>query len=239
LKFLVADVDLFMKKLLHSATFLFACATLFAQNVSDLPANSFPFNMSGTTVKAFDNRYEGIKGTHMFLEDFKRGSVLLRTTLYKKVLLNYDAVNDLVLIQRDLKTDAFELRKDMVSEFTLSDNGEVFHFVRLVKDSNPSYFLELLNGKTSIYCKSIKILQRTEIGGAYNNSDNTSDQFKMQNSFFTLKDGELVEFTLSKKGLTKFFPEKEKQITAALKGKKIDSTNFSELRVLFAEILTD
>lgn len=213
MRFLVADVDLFMKKLLHSATFFFACTTMYAQNVSDLPANSFPFNMSGTTVKAFDNRYEGVQGTHLFFDEFTLGTVMLRNTLYRDVWLNYDAVNDLVLIKKDIKSDAFELRKDMVSEFTLSDNDQLYHFIRLTSDSGFKYLLELFSGNISVYCKASKVLQRAEIGGAYNTSDKKYDQFSLQTEFFLRTDAGLTEFNFTKRGLTKLFPEKEKKIS--------------------------
>lgn len=218
--------------------FLFFCGfVLSAQNVSDLPANSFPFNMSGNTVKAFDNRYEGVKGTYTFLEKFEPGKILLKKNQYGGVLLNYDAINDNVLVKRDTSSEAFVMRKDMIENFTLENNGRSYHFVRLPWNGTQAYFLELVKGKVTLYCKVSKLLQRADYQGAYNTSDKKSDEFITINTYYVQKgEGELKEIQKNKKSITKALPEKEAQISSLLKGNRLDFNDYTQMILLFNDI---
>jgi len=70
---------------------LIGAEKIVGQNISDLPANSAPFNFTGYTAKVFDNRYEGVKGTYTFFENFRPGTVDLKKGELTGVLINYDA----------------------------------------------------------------------------------------------------------------------------------------------------
>ncbi|MCW5909430.1 MAG: hypothetical protein KIT62_00060 [Cyclobacteriaceae bacterium] len=216
--------------------FLFNTAGLLAQNVSDLPANSFPFNMSGNTVKAFDNRYEGVKGTYTFMDKFGRGNILLRTTLYNGVILNYDAVNDIALVKKDTVSEAFSLRKDMVENFTLINNGESFHFVKAHLNGTPTYMIQLTNQKLKVYCKTTKVLKRSELGGAYSSNDKNFDEFVTDNKFYLLNDSGFSEIQKTKNGIAKAFGEHKDEVSRLLKSKRVDFNNLPLMTKLFAEI---
>jgi len=218
--------------------FLFFCGlTLSAQNVSDMPANSFPFNMTGNTVKAFDDRYEGVKGTYTFLEQFEQGKILLKKNQYGGVLLNYDAINDNVLVKKDTGTEPFVMRKDMIENFTLQKNDQAYHFVRLPWNGTQAYFLQLVTGKVTLYCKVSKLLQRADYQGGYNTSNKRSDEFVTINTYYLQKDGgELKEIQKSKKNILKALPEKEKEISALLKGNKLDFDDYTQMTLLFNDI---
>lgn len=225
-----------MRKIWIACLLISSSLTLRAQNPSDLPANSFPFNMGGATVKAFDNRYEGVKGTHLFMDVFQPGKIHFKNKNYSGLLLNYDAINDQVLIKKDTAAEAFIMRKDIIESFSLQNNGQFYHFIRLSWDGAQQYFLELVNGKTALYCKVTKSLQRAELGGAYNASENRSDRFVTTNEYYIKKDGgDLQKLSQSKKGINKAFPEKESEISPLLKG-KLDFNNYEQVTSLFMEI---
>src|SRR5689334_15850600 len=102
-----------MKNLATNAfvlTMLFATPRLVAQNVSDLPANSSPFNFAGPSVMAYDNRYEGVKGTNTFFEEFKPGTIELRKGKFSDVLINYDAYSDNLLAKNEKMKDIVQMR---------------------------------------------------------------------------------------------------------------------------------
>jgi hypothetical protein len=85
---------------------LMSTGRMMGQSVSDSPANSYPFNLSGQTIMTFDERYKDVNGYPTYFEKFVSGTVRLRTgQVYQKVLVNYDCVTD-NLISRSAASSA-------------------------------------------------------------------------------------------------------------------------------------
>src|SRR5688572_32937249 len=108
-------------KLLTVLVFVFVilscpCA-MKAQGTTDLPSNSFPYNLGGQSVMAYDNRYEGVRGTYTFSEEFLRGAVELKKGKFSDVLINYDGLTDNLLAINDKLKDTVQMRKDLVTNF--------------------------------------------------------------------------------------------------------------------------
>lgn len=212
--------------------FLTIGSSVVAQSVTDLPANSAPFNMTGQIVKAFDNRYEGVRGTYMFSEDFVPGTVIFKKGVLKDVLLNYDAYNNTVLAKRKNGKDVFELRRDLVTNFTLQfpDSTEYL----FVKESvgNEDLFLLALSEDPILYYRIEKKLKQAEIGGAYSVSGNNYDEFVNQNTLYTKQGSVCVEVKKNKKGLVSAFPAYKDRIESFFAKNKIDFNNLMEMRLM-------
>lgn len=205
-----------------------------AQNVSDLPANSFPFNLSGQIVKTFDNRYEGVRGSYTFLDDFQPGIIELKGTLYKNVLINYDAYTDNVIAKHDKLEGAVQLRKDMISRFELNTSSDgVYAFVKRNVNGIPTFLLAIHEDSVSLYCKVNKTIKKASMGGAYNASQTNYDEFITVNTYyFQHNKGELIEIQNNKKGILKALPNLEKELTDYLKGKKLDFNDYEQMKLL-------
>lgn len=217
---------------------LISLKNLMAQNVSDLPVNSFPFNVTGQTFKAYDNRYEGVKGTRTFFEEFRPGSVELKRGKFDNVQLNYDAYSDNLLALNDRIKDTVQLRKDMVVSFVLSGvSGEEFPFKKLLIKGSPTFLMSLVLDTISLYCRISKSIKKAEFGGAYRISDSRSDEFVTVNTFYVSKESvELQEIQNGKKGILKMFPEFEDQLSVYMKKNKIDFKDHNQMKELILYI---
>src|SRR5690606_22444006 len=149
-----------MREILLVISILFGIEMVCAQNVSDLPANSFPFNLSGNTIQTFDNRYEGIQGHHTFFEDFSPGLVELKNKeIYQNVLINYDAILDNLIAKSERTSSNMVVRKDLVQRFVLYKGNEEFRFIKHSINGLPVFLLELVDGEIAFYCKVTKLIK--------------------------------------------------------------------------------
>ncbi len=218
--------------------FLTSLAKLSGQNVSDLPANSFPFNLSGQTLMAFDNRYEGIKGSYTFFENFSPGIVVMKKGTFNNVPINYDAYTDNLIARSEKINDVVQLRKDMILSFVLrSVSGEEFLFVKKPINENPIFLLEIIRDSISLYCKIGKTIKKADYGGAYNTSETRHDEFVTVNTYFILKgDSDPQEIQNSKKDILKAFPEFEDELSDYLKRNKINFNDYNQMKLMFTYI---
>jgi hypothetical protein len=228
-------------KQLFTALFIFAMLfsvpALIAQNISDLPSNSFPFNLGGQTMMRIDNRYEGLKGTYTLFEEFKTGTVELTKGKFSNVLINYDAYTDNLLAKNEKIADAVQMRKDMVVSFAMRDlvTGQDFLFTKHSVNGVPTFMLNLVHDTISLYCRVTKTIKKADIGGAYNTSEKRYDEFVMANTFYTDKGNGLQELQKGKKGILQAFPEYHDQLSSYLKRNKIDFNDYNQMKrvVLF------
>lgn len=218
--------------------FVFLCMCvgrqLTAQSVSDSPANSFPFNLGAQTVMRYDHRYEGVKGSYTFLEEFKPGTIVLSKGKFNDVLINYDAYNDDLLAMNDKIKEPVQMRKDMVLNFTLkNDDGEEFEFTKHNINGTPTFLLNLVRDSISLFCHVGKTIKKADIGGAYNTSERRYDEFMPLNIYYLAKGkGVLQELQKSKKGILQSFPEFDEQLSSYLKKNKIDFNNYDQVKAL-------
>ncbi|MBX2964978.1 MAG: hypothetical protein KF845_02445 [Cyclobacteriaceae bacterium] len=223
-----------MKKILIliSATFLSGIAI--CQQVADLPANSFPFNLTGTTIQTFDDRHEGVVGYYTFFEDFSAGIVELKNKgVYKNVLINYDAVSDNLIAKSERISSAMVVRKDLVQQFVLSDGVREFKFIKLSVNGLPTYLLVLVEGDLTFYCKTTKSIKRADLGGAYNTSESRNDEFRSVNTYYIADRVGLRELPQTKKGIIRSFPHMEDKLNVFFKKNKINFSDHAEAQFLF------
>ncbi|HEU5289765.1 MAG TPA: hypothetical protein VFU05_03920 [Cyclobacteriaceae bacterium] len=211
---------------------------LIAQNVSDMPSNSFPFNLTGQTVMSYDNRYEGIKGSYTFFEEFKPGTVELNRGKFNNVLINYDAYNDDLLAMNDKIKEPVQMRKDMVLNFTLKNEaGEEYTFTKHSVNGIPTFLLDLVRDTISLFCRVGKEVKKAEVGGAYNTSEKRYDEFITVYTYYVSKENNaLQEIQKSKKGILQAFPEYENQLSIYLKKNKISFNDYNQMKLFVTYI---
>lgn len=209
-----------------------------AQGISDSPTGSFPYNLGGRTLMAYDNRYEGVKGSYTFSEEFFRGSIELKKGKFNDVLINYDAFTDNLLAINEKVKDTVQMRKDMVTSFVMSNAaGEKFAFSKQAVQGSPTFLLDIVRDTISMFCRVGKTIKKAEIGGAYNTSEKRYDEFITVNTYYVVKEKDgLQEIQKSKKGILQAFPEFDEQLSAYLKKNKIDFNDYAQMKLLMLYI---
>jgi len=228
-----------MKKYRVGYLFLFFVnAIAFAQQPSDLPPNSAPFNLSGAQVVTFDHRYEGVKGFHTFLENFVPGKVeLKKDQVYDNVLINYDAVSDNLIAKSEKIGGLVSVRKDLVLRFILKADDAEYTFEKKTVKGTHGFLLKLTEGSTQFYCKLSKSIKQVDLSGAYNTSNTNYDEFKqVVTYYFVGMNGSLSELPSNKKSIIKTFPQLEKDLTQFFKENKIDFNDYQQAQLLFSFI---
>lgn len=187
---------------------------------------------------AYDNRYEGVKGSYTFFEDFRPGTVEMKKGKFSNVSINYDAYTDNLLARNEKINDVVQLRKDLITSFVLkSASGEEFLFVKKTINENPTFLLELVRDSITLYCKISKTIKKADYGGAYNATETRYDEFLTVNTYFIITGNrEPREFKSSKKGVLKALPEFEEQLSSYLKKNKINFNDYNQMKGLFTYI---
>lgn len=207
--------------------------TLSAQNVSVPQDYAAKENlrelgsMDGTgTVKTFDTRYEGVKGTQYVFKEFLQGDVFLKSK--EKVTikrLNYNCFEN-EITYKDPATDVIRiLNKFQVDLFTIYDGADVLTFVPLkLEEDGETIFAEVLYNKASIVYKVYeKEWVKANYEGGYS-ADRAYDEFVDKYDLYFLKKGDnmLYKAKKSKKQVKEAFPDQASEITSYIKSNKLD-----------------
>lgn len=208
----------------------FVCA---AQNVSVPEGYEAKENLrelgsvDGTgSVRTFDTRYEGVKGSPNVFEEFRPGEVYLKSK--EKVVvkaLNYNCVeNEIIYI--DPATEVTRvLNKYQVDLFTIQHGDQTGTFVpiKLEEDSETIFAEVLYNEASLVYKVYYKDWLQANYEGGYS-ADRPYDQFVDKSDLYFLKQGDhtLYKAKKSKKLLKEAFPQQEKEISAFIKSNKLD-----------------
>ena len=211
-----------------------------SQSISDLPTNSFPYNIAGQSFKAYDDRYEGVKGNYTFLEEFMPGTVELVKGKFSNVPINYDAYTDNLLAMNDKINEAVQMRKDMVLNFVLTNSaGKEFPFSKQSLNGTPTFLLELVRDTISLFCRISKTIKKADFGGAYRIDETRHDEFVTSDIYYVAKGTlKLQELRKSKKYVLQMFPEFKDQLSVFLKQNKIDFNNHDHMRLVIQYINT-
>jgi len=208
-------------------------ATLTAQNVSVPQDYEAKQNLrelgsvySTGTVKTFDMRYEGVKGTPYVFKDFRQGEVFLKNKNKVAIKeLNYNCFENEITYM-DPGTDVVRLlNKFQVDLFTMQDGDSVLTFVPLkLGEDAEAIFVEVLYNRGSIAYKAYeKEWVKANYEGGYS-ADRAYDEFVDKYDLYFLKKGDniLYKAKKSKKQVLEAFPGYESEISDFIKSNKLD-----------------
>jgi hypothetical protein len=154
------------------------------QNVDALGGNS-------NLVRTYDNRYQGVKNSPYFMEDWYIGDVVLENgARYEKVLLKLNTYADELVMRRKDKADSLVIDKKQVKRFTISLREEaesVFNFVKLKHKGAPEgeYFHEMVAGKYSLLGKYKKSILKADFQGGYS-AGRYHDEYVPNTNYFVI-----------------------------------------------------
>jgi hypothetical protein len=206
---------------------------LFAQNISDLPANSFPFNLSGQSIMQFDDSHDGILGYRTFTQDFNIGSVRFTDgTTYNQVPINYDALEDNLITYYGKIKSSVILRKDLIRDFYFLIDGDTLFFERHSIEGASQFLIPFAIGNTIIYCGPRKILRRAERGQAYSTAENTQDSFIDSYVYYYKKNGVFLKINFTKNWVTEIFARHKDEIKRYWRENKVNVNNIKSVATL-------
>ncbi len=182
-------------------------------------------NVTGSSITAFDNRYEGVKGTPFWFDDWSMGSVLYDNIFFSKELeYRYDVIkNDL-----HIKFRSGEVRipdNFHILQFSLKDKLGKTHFFdhAVIPNERVDQFYEVMySGKQTQLLKLVKKeLRKADYKGAYS-PDQRADEFTSKTKYFlrSTATGTPQPVKIKRKALIAAFPTYEAQLKTLLDGKE-------------------
>lgn len=179
--------------------------------------DTLPDNQTLFVGRIWNNLYYRIEGDQfLFSSGFLPGSVTINGKTFENIDIKYDIYKDEILTLNNL-VGMLQLNKEMVDSFSFNFQNQIYHFIKMPEDSLENlkgYINELYKGKTALYVKYIKRIDKTAL-------ENRRDRFYQINRIFFIKD-KMVNLITSKKEFFKLLNQDKTQIRNFIKKNKLD-----------------
>lgn len=172
------------------------------------------FRQGSALVNAFDNRYEGVKGTPFYADEWLPGrlEVAGAKDLISGVHLQLDVFNQEIYVRPDAMHSFFKMENEIRS-FQLVQNGDTLLFYRVNADDinqslHKNYYLKSVwqGHHLALYQLPFKILHKADYQGAYATGDRF-DEFQPGDMWFLFDGKDYQKVKLNAKALVKLFPD--------------------------------
>lgn len=232
------------KALLSSCIILFALVPLtYAQESSGNDAQENIFKIGGIDVNSgivrkFDNRYEGVKGSPFYMDEWSAGAIdLVDGTTTSNVRLKYNQYEDELIIQQSAGL-AYYLPKEKIGSFTVEDErkqSKLFIKKNHHKKKDETQFYRVLSAGEVYLLEYTKVVfEKANFEGGYSN-DKKFDDFKKYPSYYYLtKDADTpIKLKQSTNAVAKVFQGNEDQIKRYISENKLDCRSADDLMQVF------
>lgn len=183
---------------------------------------------AGYTARAFDSRYEGVKGFPTLFEKYVAAAIRLsdgKRFTYKAS--NLDVVNQELVIVKNEKE--WILSKSVIRSFTFFDGIDSVRFIKLSSvEKDGLYFQQLVRGEVELLKLNTKTFVKADYQGAYS-ADRTYDEFKNGKKYFLKLSEDRVEEIKTKKDLQKLLPQHQQWLETFIRENKLDMKEESHL----------
>ena len=169
---------------------------------------------NATMVRTYDNRYEGIKGTPYFMEEWAKATIYANNTLFENVEVKYNVYDDEILY-RNPKGKEYILKPFKIDSFVLQDGStqQEYTFRKFpalaAEDAKLAqhFVLVLHEGKeVQLVMVPLKHLVKANYKGPYS-AGNKFDELQDLQSYYLLGPDKAVrKLKLNKKSLLKALP---------------------------------
>ncbi|WP_299821982.1 hypothetical protein [uncultured Pontibacter sp.] len=184
-------------------------------------------NLSGV-VQTFDNRYEGVKGSPYFFQNW--GDAVITSVdnkVYASVPLKYNALENTLVYQNN-KGVIYVLAATIVDRFTLKDSlglaSYTFKKLDAPAKTPDQFYLVLHEGpKILLAMRQDKHILKADFKGGYS-AGRPYDEIVTQNVYYLHKPGKTAEkVKLSKKQLLEAIADQKEAVSHFIKENNIDA----------------
>jgi hypothetical protein len=160
--------------------------------------------------------YDEIQGTPYLDKVFYKAKV---AASYEEVPIRYNSYKDEIEFQKDGKT--LVLPKDnKFARIEIKSPKQIFVLLD-TKDDSSGYFIELANGKNSLY-KKIKTIFRDAVPASNSYASDKPAQFKIQEPVYYIKTESIfIKKPKNQKEILEQFPDKKEILNTFFKSNKI------------------
>lgn len=197
----------------------FAVNFVFSQTTNPVPKQ--PLWMDGAYQAGRDFRYEGFKGSPLFINEWINGQINLADgRAFDDVPLKYNAYTK-GLFMKSPAGDSIAVFSNLVNSFIIKDPVSKSDFVfkrypfakTSKKQESDLYFLVLYEGRTCLLKLISKIIKKADYKDPYSNNVRY-DTYEDANEYYLLKaDNSLIKIKKSKKALMEALADKEAALT--------------------------
>jgi len=132
--------------------------------------------------------YQVQENQFLFSDGFLPGSLTIRGKVFNDIDLKYDIFKDELLTPVE-NGIILQLNKEMVDSFSLNYQNKNYRFIRMKQGTGPGgYFNVLYKGKTALYLKYFKKIDKLAVEGQY-------DKFYQDSKLFFVNDNEFFQIT--------------------------------------------
>lgn len=174
-----------------------------------LKENQFLYN-----GKIWRNLYYQVHGNQfLFSNEFLSGSITITGKVFDNIDLKYDIFKDELLTPVDPGI-ILQFNKEMVDSFSFNFQNKAYRFIKL-KDQNGQgfYYSVLYEGKTALYLKYYKKIEKLADEGQY-------DEFYQYSKLFFVKNNDVVQIN-GKSDLLNSLDDKKDLIKSFIKKNKL------------------
>jgi hypothetical protein len=202
-------------------------------SVKDNQQNTIKENQALYNGRIWRNLYYLVQGDQfLFSKEFMPGSISISGKTFPNILLKYDIFSDEILTPVD-SGKILQLNKELVDSFSLVFQNKKYRFTKIMDDSQKrfkSFVNVIYEGKTALYVKYNKKIDRSSIEGKSDNFYQTSlIYFVKDNSVYTIsKKGNLFTILKKDKSQIKDFIKKNK-----LKVSKKEPESFAQVIIFY------
>ena len=184
---------------------------VYALQSDTLPENQFFFN-----GRVWRNYYSMVEEDQfLFSKEFLPGEVIMRGRTYPDVMILYDIFNDEILTPYK-PVGILQLNREMVDSFSLLFRNKRYRFIKMNDNTNPDlkgYFNVLYTGKTTLFVKYFKKIEKLEAKGENN-------KFYQLTHIYLEKDSLIYPVT-GKNDLIRIYDEDKKIVSDYIKKNKL------------------
>lgn len=231
-------------KIICLILYLFISYTVDAQEISGIDAQENLFKLGGIDatsgiVRKFDHRYEGVKGSPFWFDNWSNGSLIFENDKHvDNVQLKYNVFEDELIINR-AKVGQFYIPKESVKSFMLLNekSGESVNFIKYIhpkKDSSLQYYRVIATGTVNLVEFVKVVFEKADFEGGYSN-DKRYDEFKKYPGFyyFSQPGTKPQKLKSNPNAISKIFPGQNDQMKKYIIKNGLDCTSENDLIQIF------
>jgi len=196
------------------------------QNLNELAR---PNNLYGV-VDLSDNRYEGVRGTPFFNDNWGTATISIKDVVFDNVSVKYNVYDNKLLYNTDGRL--MELDLDNVTSFDLKDSLglHTYHFRKINSLTdvehklNEKFAIVLHDGdKSKLLRLPSKRMIKADFKGTYSSGITYDELVNEEDIYFINTAGELQKVKLNKRNLTNLLNDKKQQIASYIESEKINT----------------